>query len=456
MSDTPGQPADDPVAQAITNWQSAHDAWGPNHESTLDALLALASARWGAGDSLGAVRDAAMVLAGRRETLGAEHPSTLSVAGLVGIWRFVRGDTGALEELRELVPVMTRVLGAEHPDTLWATHTLATAVDGSDDPAGRLVRWVQLCGAETRVFGPRHELTLSAAYGVAVARHALGDPFGASTDALVVVGYRRRLLGDHHPDTLAAQLSRLSWLCEAQGCNDHTLKEFDALIVDLQNAVGHDHENTLAARYNRARWTPDTSNEIERISEWEVIAEDLARVLGEQHPVTVAAVQALAAARAEWEDSLNEIRNIAFDLYVDAESEDRDIDVMPGRDWMNPGNLDEDAQDKVAEDADEQRSERADLMEHTIAVKMALARTARTRGNDDIETLQWRYYLAWWLWQGHEFDAAGPRAQKLIDDCVRLLGDGHPLTGAARVLQERITNREWGGLSPFWDGSASV
>lgn len=456
MSDAPDQSADDLVAQAIINWQSTHDEWGPNHELTLTALLALASARWSAGDSLGAVRDADIVLAGRRETLGAEHPSTLPVAGLVGIWHYVRGDAGALEELRELVPVMIRVLGAEHPDTLWAAHTLAAGLDGSDDPAGRLVRWVQLCGAETRAFGPRHELTLSAAYGVAVARHALGDPFGASADALVVVGYRRRLLGEHHPDTLAAQLSRLSWMCEAQGCNDHTLKEFDELIVALQNAVGHDHEHTLVARYNRARWTPETFNEIERISEWEVIAEDLARVFGEQHPVSLGAVQALAAARAEWEDSLNEIRNIAFDLYVDAESEDRGIDVMPGRDWMNPGNLDEDAQDKVAEDADEQRSERADLMEHATAVKKALAVTARTRGNDDIGTLQWRYYLAWWLWQGHEFDPAGQRARKLIDDCVRLLGDDHPLTGATRALEHHITNREWAGLSPFWDGSASI
>lgn len=191
---------------------------------------------------------------------------------------------------------------------------------------------------------------------------------------------------------------------EAEGINDHTLNEFDELIVALQNTLGHDHEHTLIARYNRAVWTPETADEVERVSEWEVLAEDLARVLGEQHSVTVEAAQRLGAARAEWEDSVNETRNIAFDLFVDAESEDREIDVMPGRDWMAPGNLDDDVVAKVAEDADEQRSDRVDLMEHAVEVKRALARSARRLGNDHIETLQWRYYLAWWLWNGHEFD----------------------------------------------------
>lgn len=448
--------AADPLAHALSQWQSARDAFGARHETTLAALLEVASARWSTGDSLGAVHDGAEVVAARRETLGDEHPYTLAVAALVAIWRYHRGDESAVEELRQLVPVMTRVLGPEQGDTLWATHTLATAEDAGADPAQRLLRWVQLCGAETRVFGPRHELTLAAAYGVALARSALGDPFGASTDALIVVGYRRRLLGEHHPHTLAAQLSRLAWLGEAEGANAHTLKEFDDLIVDLQNTLGHDHEHSLLARYNRARFTPEDADEIERISEWEVLTEDLERVLGHEHPVTIDADQRRTAARAEWEDSLNETRNIAFDLYIDAEAEDRDIEFAPGREWMDTGNLDDDAVGKVAEDADEQRSERADLMEHAIEVKKALARSAREVGNDALETLQWKYYLAWWLWHGHEFDSAAVRTRKLIDDCVRLLDEDDPLTGAARALEDYIANREWGGLTPFWDGGALV
>ncbi|WP_232003563.1 hypothetical protein [Mycobacterium sp. 1465703.0] len=139
--------AADRLAHALTQWQSAREAFGARHETTLAALLEVASARWNAGDSLGAVHDGAEVVAARQEKLGDEHPYTLAAAGLVTIWRYHRGDENAVEELRQLVPVMTRVLGPEQADTLWATHTLATAEDADADPAQRLLRWVQLCGA---------------------------------------------------------------------------------------------------------------------------------------------------------------------------------------------------------------------------------------------------------------------------------------------------------------------
>lgn len=444
------------VAQALQEWQSAHAAFGPQHESTLAALLTLATARRNAGDHDGAVRDAGEVLVARRQTLGAEHPDTLALATLVANWRFNLGDAGAVDTLRELVPVMTRILGDEHRDTLWARHTLAVAEDAVEDPARRLLRWVQLCGAETRVFGVRHELTLSAAYGVAVARHDLGDPFGASSDALVVEGYRRGLLGLHHPDTLAAKLSRLTWRGEAMGATADVLDGLDELIPDMQDALGHDHPHTLLARYTRAAWTSQSANEVERISEWEPLVEDLARVLGEQNALTVAGRAKVTECQAEWEGSLNDTREIAFDLYVDMESEDRGIEVPPGREWLDPGNLEGAALDKVVDDADEQRSSRAELMEHAIAVKKALSQSARALGNDAYETLRWRYYLAYWLWYGHEFEPAGERTRRLIADCVRVLGEDDPLTAASRELLSNIEAQVWGGLSPFWDGSAQV
>ncbi len=109
--------APDPLADALHEWESAQTASGPRHESTLAALLVLASARRSSGDGAGAIRDAREVRDGRRDVLGAEHPDTLAAAWLVTAWRHELGETGTVEELGELVPVMTRVLGAEHPDT---------------------------------------------------------------------------------------------------------------------------------------------------------------------------------------------------------------------------------------------------------------------------------------------------------------------------------------------------
>lgn len=450
-------PAVDPVAAAARHWQSAHATLGPQHESTLAALLALAEARQNAGDTLGAVGDAGAVLDVRRDVLGPEHPDTLAVAGAVARWRFLLGDIGAVDQLRELVPAMVRVLGAEHPDTLRASHVVAYAEYPDEDAGTRLARWVWLCGAETRAFGVEHEVTLSAAYMVAQARYDLGDPFGASSDAVAVVMYRRQLLGEHHPETLATELARLAWLGEATGATSFVLKSLNKLITAAENALGHDNEITLRARYVLALWAPKTAGtEVDCISEWEVLAEDMVRGLGEAHPLSVAAREQRSAARAEWEQNLNEVRDLAFHLYVDMESEERDIDQPPTRGWLDTGNLDEDTVEKVTEDADEQRSERAELMENVVAAKRSLSRSARTAGNDAYETLLWRYYLAWLFWEGHEFEAAGQRTRRLIDDCVRLLGGDHELTEASRTMLQFIDTHTWTGLPLFWDGSAMV
>lgn len=456
MSENPGD-AVDPVAGPLQAWQSAHTSLGPQHETTLTALLALAEARQNAGDTLGAVRDAAVVLDIRRTALGPEHPETLVVAGAVARWRFLLGDPGAVDQLRQLLPSMVHALGAEHPDTLRASHVVAYVEYPGEDPASRLVRWVRLCGAETRAFGVEHEVTLSAAYMVAQARYDLGDPFGASADAVSVVMYRRQRLGEHHPETLATQLARLAWLGEATGATAFVLKGLDELVTVAGNALGHDDEMTLRARYILALWTPRTAgNDVDWISEWELLEDDLARGLGEEHPLTAAAREQLAAVRTEWEQDLDEVRSLAFHLFVDMESEERDVDQPPGRGWADPGNLDDDAVEKVIEDADDERSQRADLMENVVAAKKALSRSARAAGNDAYETLLWRYFLAWRFWEGHEFGTAGQRTRRLIDDCARLLGDNHELTEASRTMLQFVDTQTWSGLPLFWDGSAKV
>jgi hypothetical protein len=446
---------EDRVALAQQEWQAAHDTYGPRHESTLVALLALAEARRLTGDGPGAVRDAGEVLAARIETLGPEHPDTLAVASVVGIWRHNLGDAGAVDSLRELVPVLMGVLGPEQPYTLLAQHVV-TAVDSVGmDPAVRLVNWVRLCGAETRVFGAWNEVTLEAVQMVASARRDLGDPFGASSDAATVYDYRRQLLGDTHPNTLSAQLARLTWLGEASGVTDFVLDGLAELVSVMQHVIGHDDVNTLSARFTLTAYTPKTADsEVEWISEWESLFADLVRVLGEEHQLTVAAREHLTQARLEWQSSLDATREIAFDLFVDMESEDHDIDQVADRGWMATGNLDDELVDKVADDADEQQSERADLMKSVVAAKIALSESTRTLGSDARETLQWRYYLAWCFFSGHEFESASRRTRGLIEDCVRLLGDDDPLTVASRELLSFSESRSWGGLSPFWDGSA--
>lgn len=406
----------------------------------LNALLAEAAARHSAGDLQGALRQAVEVLEARRTTLGNDHPDSLAVAWLVVSWRHDLGDAGAVEDLRDLLPTMARVLGAEHPDTLWARHNLAAIDDSATDPADRLLRWVHLCGAHTRVLGARHTLTLAAAYGAALARRDLGDPYGASMEALVVYRHRIRVLGEHHPDTLAARLAQVSWHGEAMGVTANTLTDLDDLIPILEKALGHDAPTTLTARYTRALWTPESAdNQMDRISEWEVLAEDLTRARGDADQLTLSAVGKRDAARAEWQDVLEVTRDIAYSLELEEQSDDPESDA--------------DAEARATDAADEEESDRAHFFECVLSAKRALSRCARDAGNDAYQTLLWRYYLAWCLWAGHEFGSAGQRARRLIADSTIIVGADHPLTEAARNLLSFSDTQAWTGLSPFWDGS---
>jgi hypothetical protein len=171
----------DPVAAAQQHWQALCAERGEQDLDTLNALLTLSAARMTGGDPDNAIDGATQVLDARRAALGEQHPDTLTVAGLQTNWRYHRGDPGADEELRQLMPALTEILGAEHETTLWTRHTLAAAADAIETPAQRLQTWVELCGAETRRFGVKHELTLSALYGAAQARRELGDPAPVST-----------------------------------------------------------------------------------------------------------------------------------------------------------------------------------------------------------------------------------------------------------------------------------
>ncbi len=421
MSDEPSVDADDPAP--------------------LNALLAVAAARQSAGDLRGALRDAIEVHNARHAALGNDHPDTLAVAWLVVSWKYELGEAGAIEALRELFPTMRRVLGAEHRDTLWARHTLAAIDDGTTDPADRLLRWVDLCGADTRVFGARHPLTLAAAYGAAWARRDLGDPYGASMEALVVHQHRVRLLGEHHPETLAARLAHVSWHGEAMGVTAKTLNDLDDLIPVLQKALGHDDPTTLTARYTRALWTPESADDtMERISEWEVLAEDLARGRGDADPLTLSALDKRDAARMEWQDLLEATRDIAYSLELQEHRDD-------------PNCPDAEAETRATDGADEEESNQSYLFECVLTAKRALSQCARDAGDDAHQTLLWRYYLAWCLWAGHEFGSAGRRARRLVQDSTIIVGEDHPLTEAARNLLSFSDSQEWTGLSPFWDGS---
>jgi hypothetical protein len=75
------------------------------------------------------------------------------------------------------------------------------------------------------------------------------------------------------------------------------------------------------------------------------------------------------------------------------------------------------------------------LLEHVIVMKKETAERISEFGEDSLPVLSGRYDTASALWNGHQYTAAAQFTQRLLDDCVRLVGDEHELTLSVRRLQ---------------------
>lgn len=374
---------------------------GAGADDTAAALHEQMTARHAAGDLAGALAVAEQLLAGSRQRLGPQHPDALSLAVAIANWRQHLGDLAtAAEELGRLLPLLESELGADHVDTVSARHMLASYAGPGTDPLAALITWIQLFAVEQRVFGAEHETTLGARHNVAIWRRHLGDVVGAVDEMAQVVASRWRVLGEAHPDTLVSRLASATWRGDA-GDTGAALADLIALVPLLGNAFGYEDEQTLSARYLCALWGQDLeSRELEAVADWAVLVDDEIRALGVDHPLTVAAQTALAARRAEWEASLDE-------------------GGCPA----------------------EQRSAVEDLMERVIVMKRETADRSREFGDESLPVLRARYDLAHALWSGNQYTGAAIATDRLLDDCLRIVGDQHELTVATRALQAPAKHR---------------
>lgn len=333
-----------------------------------------------------AVQAAEVLRAARSSALGAQHPDTVMTALAAATWRFHAGDVaGAVPELRRLIPLAIEVLGEDDLGTLAARHIVASYPDGTaQSSAQRLVGWLELYAAEQRVLGPDHPTTLAARNQVAVLRRELGDRIGARDESAAVVEAQRRVLGDTHPDTLTGRFTAAMCLGEASD-GATALAEVEALIPLLGAAFGYDHQNTLAARQTSALWTLESAGDpLDRVSDWEVLVEDLTRALGDQHPLTVAATQTRAEQRSLWQQ--------------------------------------------------QEPEEGAGLLAAVVEAKRVVGRALRDDGPESGTYLRCRFDLAQRFLRGQDLDAARRHAESLVADSSAILGDDHELTLAARRL----------------------
>ncbi len=456
----PGDP-DDPA-----NWERYQGLW-PHlaASSAVDSTdadarqLVLHQARclFMRGDYESGGEFAGAVLERWRETLGKDHPDTLTMARHLGTMLRMQGEYETARALDEDTLARARkVFGEDHEETLLMVnnHSAGLRVLG-EFAAARALDEDGLARAR-RVFGDEHPRTLMMANNLAVDMRLVGDFRAARTLDEDTFPKRRQVLGEDHPFTLfsvnniARDLRECGEYAASATLQERTLARYrlrlgkdhpDAMraaknyAVSLRKAgayeaaralaeenltlyrrkFGDDHPDTLAAGTNLSndrRLTGDLAGA-------RTVAEDTLRryrrVLGEEHPYTLACATNLAtvlraagehaAARAMDEDTLPRFRQVLGD--------DHPFTLTCASNLANDLNA-----------AREHQAARA-LQEDT------LTRFGRVLGEEHPYTLACASNLAVTLRAVREHAAARPLAEETVDKYREVLGPDHPDTAAA-------------------------
>jgi Tetratricopeptide repeat len=127
-------------ADNLALWQSWHgrllQSLGPDHPQTLTARGNIAGWTGQSGDARGALELVTALLPVHERVSGPEHPDTLAARGNLAYWTGQAGDPAAArDQFAALLPMIERVSGPEHPDTLTTRHELARWTARANDAA---------------------------------------------------------------------------------------------------------------------------------------------------------------------------------------------------------------------------------------------------------------------------------------------------------------------------------
>ncbi|WP_327096584.1 tetratricopeptide repeat protein [Nocardia vinacea] len=275
------------------------DTVGPDHPATLTTRGHLANWRGHSGDLDGAVTEFEVLLTDYLRVLGPDHPDTLTTRGNLARWRAQSGDLdGAVTEFEVLLTDRLRVLGPDHPHTLTTRHNLVHWRAQSGDLDGAVTEFEVLLTDRLRVLGPDHPDTLTTRHNLAYWRAQSGDLDGAVTEFEVLLTDYLRVLGPDHPDTLTTRGNLANWRGHS-GDLDGAVTEFEVLLTDHLRVLGPDHPATLTTRHNLAHWRAQSGDPAGAVTELEGLLTDRLRVLGPDHPATLTTRHNLAHSRAE-------------------------------------------------------------------------------------------------------------------------------------------------------------
>ena len=285
------------LALAQRTVEQARNTLGAEHPSTLTARHREAFAYQQTRRASQAIALYGPLLADQERILGAEHPDTLATSDALAVAYLDAGRAGeAIAIFEPLLTDLARILRAEHPDTLSTRHNLARAYQD----AGRVAEAIALfepllLNDPVRILGAEHPSTLATRSSLALAYQDAGRVGEAIAIFQELLADRERILGAEHPSTLATRHD-LAVAYRAAGRVGEAIAIFEPLLANLERILGTEHPSTLTTRNNLAVTYRAAGRVAEAIAIHEPLLADRERILGPAHPHTLTTRENLAGA----------------------------------------------------------------------------------------------------------------------------------------------------------------
>ncbi|MCB2231722.1 tetratricopeptide repeat protein [bacterium] len=367
-----------------------------------------------------------MVLESREQSLGSDHPDTLSIVNDLAAQLEKSGDyTSAEPLLRRALAARERLFGPYHRDTLTTVNNLAFLLQiKCDFPSAELLYRRALAGREQSL-GIDDPDTLTSLNNLGTLLVSKGDLISAEPLLCQALNGRERTLGPEHPETLVVA-NNLAALFRRRGDLESAEALYRRAFEGSERALGSDHPMTLSKASNLALLLERKGDHKAAASLRQLALKASERVLGPDHPDTLTCVNCLA-------DSLKNEGDVESALTLSWR-------VLRGRERVlgpdHPHTLDSASavalllQRKGSYDQSEDLNRRA------------LEGRERVLGRDHPDTLTSVNNLAYVLQCKRHYDAAELLLRRGLADSERVLGPDHAHTltfvhNLAHMLQSK-------------------
>ncbi|MGW2179882.1 tetratricopeptide repeat protein [Streptomyces sp. NPDC001732] len=224
-------------------------AFGERDQDVLESRHYVAYWHGALGRPLRALALHDALLRDRLEVFGEGHPQV--VFSRMNICKFL-GEAGrrqeALDAYRDLLPDVERVRGEDHPNTLLVRLNIARYTWELGDPETSWTLHEALIEDQRRVNGANHPTVMISRYNMAMLKAELGDPATALAELETLhVDRLARYRNPRHAEVITTSYGRA--LVTAQlGDVPAAVEMMRAVRADRGSVLGEEHPSTLAAQ----------------------------------------------------------------------------------------------------------------------------------------------------------------------------------------------------------------